>query len=177
MNEPAAPSLFGELIEPTTLRIRRLLPGPVERVWAYLTDSRLRAQWLAAGEMELAVGAPFEFVWRNDELTDPPGERPDVKPHEHRMASRIVEADPPRRLTFTWEGSGDVSIELEPQGDEVLLTLVHRRLPNRANLLGVSSGWHAHLDLLAARARGETPEPFWDHWRRIRDDYEGRIPA
>ena len=51
---------FGELVEPATLRIQRLLPGPVERVWDYLTRSELRRQWLAVGEMELKPGASFE---------------------------------------------------------------------------------------------------------------------
>ena len=60
---------YGTLIEPATLKIQRLLPGPIERVWAYLTQSDLRRQWLAAGEMDMKVGAPFEFVWRNGELT------------------------------------------------------------------------------------------------------------
>ena len=27
------------LIEPGTVKLERLLPGPVERVWAYLTES------------------------------------------------------------------------------------------------------------------------------------------
>ena len=93
------------------------------------------------------------------------------------MQSRIIEIEPPRRLSFAWEGSGDVSIALEPQGDEVLLTLIHRRLPSRGMMIGVSAGWHAHLDLLAARARGETPTRFWDSVRRLREEYEGRIPA
>ena len=53
-------------------KIQRILPGPIERVWAYLTDSDLRRRWLAAGPMEMKVGAPFELVWRNDELSDPP---------------------------------------------------------------------------------------------------------
>ena len=35
----------GRLVEPTTLEIQRLLPGPIERVWAYLTDDALRRQW------------------------------------------------------------------------------------------------------------------------------------
>ena len=170
-------SRFGELMEPTTLRIQRLLPGPIERIWAYLTESDLRAQWFAAGEMEPAVGAPFELVWRNDTLTDPPGERPEGYRDEHRMQSRILEIDPPRRLTFTFEGSGDVTIELKPEGEEVLLTLTHRRLPNRGMMLGVSSGWHAHLDVLTARTRGEKPEPFWDEVRRLRGEYERRLPA
>jgi len=36
------------LIKPSTIRFERLLPGPVERVWAYLTESKKRATWLAA---------------------------------------------------------------------------------------------------------------------------------
>src|SRR5262245_23524320 len=77
MNAYAKPDAYGVLTEPTTLKIQRLLPGPIERVWAYLTESNLRRKWLAAGEMEMKAGAPFELVWRNDELTDPPGLRPD----------------------------------------------------------------------------------------------------
>src|SRR6185369_15079892 len=149
--EGAALDPFGALTEPTTLEIQRLLPGPVERIWAYLTESELRRQWLAAGEMEMKVGAPFEFVWHNDELTDPPGQRPPGFSDEHRMESRITELDPPRKITFTWQRSGDVSFELEPRGNRVLLTVIHRRLPDRATLLKVGPGWHSHLDILVAR--------------------------
>ena len=77
MDAKIKPDAYGELIEPTTLKIQRLLPGPIERIWAYLTDSELRRKWLAAGAMEMKVGAPFELVWRNDELNDPPSARPD----------------------------------------------------------------------------------------------------
>ena len=65
------PDAYGALIEPATVKIARLLPGPIERVWAYLTESDLRRRWLASGVMELKVGAPFELVWRNGDLTDP----------------------------------------------------------------------------------------------------------
>ncbi|MCX7172401.1 MAG: SRPBCC family protein [Proteobacteria bacterium] len=177
MNEPAILDPYGVLTEPATLKIQRLLPGPIERVWAYLTESELRRQWLAAGQMEMKVGAPVELVWRNDELTDPPGQRPDGFPEEHRMQSRITELDPPRKLAFVWQGSGDVSFELEPQRKEVLLTITHRRLPDRKTLLMVGAGWHMHLDLLVARAAGKTPAPFWEGWSRLQKDYDQRIPA
>ena len=52
-----------------------LLPGPVERVWAYLTDSDLRSKWRASGQMEMKVGAPFEFVWRNSDMKWTPSVR------------------------------------------------------------------------------------------------------
>ena len=168
---------YGVLIEPATLKIQRLLPGPIERIWAYLTESELRRKWLAAGVMEVKVGAQFELVWRNDELTDPPGQRPPGFSAERRMQSRITELDPPRKLAITWEGSGDVSFELEPNGDEVMLTLIHRRLPDRATLHWVGAGWHAHLDVLVARATGKEPTPFWDGLSRLRKEYDRRIPA
>jgi uncharacterized protein YndB with AHSA1/START domain len=177
MNQLATPDLHGVLTEPATLKIQRLLPGPIDRVWAYLTDSELRSRWLAAGPMEMKAGAPFEFVWRNDELTRPPGQRPPGFAEEQRMQSRIVEVDPPRKLVFTWNGSGDVSFELEPEGDAVLLTVIHRRLPSRSTLLMVAAGWHMHLDVLVARATGKEAPPFWDGWSRLHTEYDRRIAA
>ena len=177
MTKSEAPDAYGALIEPATLKIQRLLPGPIERVWAYLTDSELRRKWLAAGQMEMKVGAPFEFVWRNNELTNPPGQRPPGFGEEHRMQSRITEFDPPRKLAFTWQGSGDVSFELEPKGSKVLLTVIHRRLPDRATLLKVAAGWHMHLDILVARATGKEPAPFWDGWSHLQKEYDRRLPA
>ncbi|ULO25004.1 SRPBCC family protein [Methylocystis sp. SB2] len=177
MTDLATPNAYGALTEPATLTIERLLPGPIERVWAHLTESELRRKWLAAGPMEMKVGAPFEFVWRNDELTDPPGQRPTGFGDEHRMQSRITEVDPPRKLAFAWQGSGDVSFELEPRGDHVLLTVIHRRLPDRATLLKVGAGWHMHLDILVARATGRNPAPFWEGWSRLQKEYDKRMPA
>ena len=177
MNEVMTVDAYGVLTEPTTLKIQRLLPGPVERVWAYLTESELRRQWLAAGSMEMKTGAPFELVWRNNELTDPPGNRPPGFSEEHRMQSQITEIDPLRKITFTWNNSGDVSFELDAKGDEVLLTVIHRRLPDRATLLKHAAGWHMHLDVLVARAGGDEPAPFWDGWSRLMKEYDRRVPA
>src|SRR5215217_4442707 len=137
MNDLSTPGAYGELIEPTTLRIERLLPGPIERVWAYLTESDLRRQWLASGDMDMKVGTPFELVWRNNELTDPPGERPPGFGEEHRIQSEITELDPPRKLAFTFGNAGHITFTLEPKSSKVLLTLVHRRLPDRTTTLMV----------------------------------------
>jgi uncharacterized protein YndB with AHSA1/START domain len=165
---------YGVLTEPATLKLERLLPGPIERVWSYLTKSELRRQWFASGDMTLKAGAPFTLTWRNDELTEPSGERPEGFSKEHSMDCRITEIDPPRKLVFPFGEHGIVSFTLEPKGDEVLLTMLHTRVPSRSTLLKVSTGWHAHLDLLAARLRGETPVPFWDSIARLKTDYEKR---
>lgn len=174
MTASPTPDPYGRFADPETLTIQRLLPGPIERVWAYLTESDKRARWLAAGDMEMAAGAEFELVWRNDTLTDPPGRRPDDFGREHRMRSRILELDPPHRLVFSWDGSGPVSIDLEPRGERVLLTLIHRRLDGEMRLM-VGPGWHCHLDVLAARLAGAAPEPFWDAWARLRTEYRSRF--
>ncbi|MER8436982.1 SRPBCC family protein [Mesorhizobium sp. M1312] len=168
---------YGELTEPATFTIHRLLPGPIERVWAYLTESDLRRQWMAAGQMEMKAGTSFEFIWRNDELTDPPGQRPAGFPEEHRMEGRITELDAPRKLAITWGNTGGVSFLLEPKGNDVLLTVTHRRLPEREIQLNVTAGWHMHLDMLAARLAGKTLTSFWEGWSRLREEYDRRLPA
>lgn len=177
MNDIAPPGTYGVLVEPTTLRIQRHMPGPIERVWSYLTDSDLRRQWLAAGAMGTQVGSAFEFVWRNDELTTPPGTRPAGFDAEHRMQGTITELNPPHRLSITWGNTGGVTFDLAPAGSRVLLTVTHHRVADPDLLQKVSAGWHAHLDVLVARATGEEPAPFWESWLRLRDDYSRRTAA
>lgn len=177
MNEVSAIDAYGVMTEPATLRIQRLLPGPVERIWSYLTESDKRKQWLAAGDMEMKVGSPFTFTWRNSELGDDTGTRPEGMPEEHSMDSRITELRAPYRLSFSWREHGEVTIDLEPQGDEVLLTVTHKRISDRNNMLMVGAGWHMHLDVLASKLAGTRTEPFWNGWLRLKDEYDRRIPA
>ncbi len=177
MTDAITTSDYGSLVEPTTLRIERMLPGPVERVWSYLVDSEKRRRWLASGDMPLTVGATFTLTWRNDELTDPPGERPEGFGTEHSMVSRILAVDVPRRLAFTFGTQSEVEITLEPAGASVRLILVHRRVPERSFLLNVSAGWHAHLDLLVAAVGEHQPTAFWDSFKRLKSAYDARLPA
>lgn len=175
MSELATPDAYGVLTEPAVLQIQRLLPGPIERVWRYLTESDLRARWLASGKMDLTVGAGFSFTWRNDRLTEQAGQRPEGFSEEHSMESRILAVEPLRKLVFTWGTGSEVSFELQSSGQRVLLTVTHRRLPSRDVTLMVGPGWHAHLDILAARLEGTEPGPFWDDWKRLKGEYEARL--
>ncbi len=177
MTDAATLDAYGRLSEPTTLTIERRLPGPIERVWDYLTTSDLRRQWLARGEMEPRVGGAATLTWRNDELNDPPGRRPEGFGEEHSMDATITAWDPPRRLAFTWGDTGGVSFDLAEQGGEVLLTLTHSRIADRAMRLNISAGWHMHLTMMAARIRGETPPDFWSGWAALKAEYEQRLPA
>ncbi len=177
MSDVAMLDEYGVQTGTDTIEIKRLLPGPIDRVWSYLTESDLRRRWLAAGEMGLKAGLPFEFTWRNDELTDPPGKRPEGFGVEHKATMTMVAVDPPHSLVFTWPETGEVSFVLEEQGDEVLFTITHKRAPNRRTMVGVSAGWHMHVDVLAGLLRGKPVTHFWDRMMPLREYYDARLAA
>lgn len=60
---------YGKMTAPDTLRLERLLPGPIERVWAYLTEPDKRAKWLAGGPMELRAGGRAELRFNHADLS------------------------------------------------------------------------------------------------------------
>lgn len=174
---------YGMIIEPGTLRIQRLLPGPIERVWAYLTESDKRAIWLAAGAMKLENGAPLELEFRNSDLAgehEPPPAK--YKQHGGCVSNRghITCLFPPRLLSFTWAEQdqgrpSEVTFELTEQGSAVLLTVTHRRLANRDEMLSVAGGWHTHLDILLDRLHDRAPQPFWSTHARLEEEYRARL--
>ena len=150
------------LIKPSTIRFERLLPGPVERVWAYLVDSRKRATWLAAGEFDLRVGGRIELMFENDKLSDE--SNPAGGGGMRKFEGRITRLEPLRALAHTWKwdgGDSEVIYQLTPKGKDVLLTLEHR-LPEGSELVkGVGGGWATHVGILADQLNGVKPRPFW----------------
>lgn len=169
----------GVITEAGAIRFERLLPGPIERVWEYLTVPEKRRLWLADGPMDLRPGGEMELTWRNSELARPDEIMPErfARFEGASMKGRIIRAEPPRLLVHSWDEDAEVIYELAERGDKVLLTLTNRKLPNRAEMVGVSGGWHSHLEMLTARLEGVEPPRFWDLVERVRSEYEERIPA
>lgn len=172
---------YGIVTEPGAVRIERLLPGPIERIWSYLTDSDKRRQWLAGGPMELKLGGHVENVFRNSELTrndDPPPAHMAAFA-EHRVPGEVIACEPPHLLAYSWGGapgeSSEVRFELATRNGKVLLTVTHRRLAEDGALLNVAAGWHTHLDILAARLEGSEPDGFWRTHTRLVAEYGRRI--
>lgn len=155
-----------QLLAPDTVRFERVLPGPIERVWSYLVDSDKRGQWLAAGAMEQRVGSEFQMRFHHVELSQtpvPPPER--FKDFEGGKTTmhRVLACDPPHRLAMTWgslDDPSEVTFDLAPTGNQVRLTVTHRKL-KPADIAGTSGGWHTHLDVLSDRLDGHLPQPFW----------------
>ncbi|WP_257816439.1 SRPBCC domain-containing protein [Phenylobacterium sp. J367] len=67
---------FGMSPGPGVVRFERLLPGPIERVWAYLTESEKRGRWFAVGEMDLREGGHADINFRHAQLSDVPDPPP-----------------------------------------------------------------------------------------------------
>lgn len=175
---------YGKLVDQATFTIERQLPGPIERVWAYLVEPEKRAQWFCAGVFELHSGGRAEFLFDHRRITpadDRPPKKYDQFAGESRLEGKILKAEPPRLLVFEWpEMSGEstkVTIELAPQDDKVWLKLTHEKLEKRDSLISASAGWHAHLDILKAKLEGAASPRFWAAHTRLEMEYDKRIPA
>jgi uncharacterized protein YndB with AHSA1/START domain len=160
------------------VRIVRTLPGPIERVWEYITDPEKRARWFCGGVLEQKAGGKVEFAMVHKNLAPdetPPAKFAHVQDPGVTFEGRVLRCEPPRLLVYTF-GSDDseVTFELTPQGKQVLLVLTHRVRGDeeRAELTNYAAGWHTHLALLVAQLEG-TPRPkFWATHAKLAADYE-----
>ena len=113
-----------------------------EKLWEALTDREFSKQYWFGTEVrsDWKVGSPFALV--TDGKTTDTGE--------------ILEADPPRRLSYSFkhqhfeemrdEPATKVVFTIEPLGSIVKLTVTHEGFMEGSKLLGaVSNGWPAIL--------------------------------
>lgn len=172
---------LGIATAPRTVRIERLLPGPVERVWTYLTDAEKRGKWLARGPMAGHAGGPVELTFRHSELSTAPTPEKYRKYEGHRNIGKVIRCEPPTYLSFTWEeGNGtasEVSFELQAAGDDTLLTLTHSRLADHGAMVSVASGWHTHLSVLINVLNGVETADFWAKLEHLEAEYDRALPA
>lgn len=130
-----------------------------ERLWQALTDPAFtRRYWGNEFETDWKVGS--QYTWKQDGLTMA---NPDQV---------ILEADPGRRLSYTWttmsrealehwgfsrediehvlsEPRSSVTFEIEPMGEVVKLTVIHGGFePGSVTLQSISGGWPAILSSL-----------------------------
>lgn len=155
----------------------RLLPGPIERIWAYLTDPEKRARWFCGGGLEQKAGGKVEFAMVHKNLAPdetPPAKYAQVQDPGVTFDGRVLRCEPPRLLAYTF-GSDDseVTFELTPQGKQVLLVLTHRtRGDEQADLTNYASGWHTHLTHLIAVLEDGPRPPFWSLHATLKVEYE-----
>jgi uncharacterized protein YndB with AHSA1/START domain len=111
-----------------------------EKLWSALTDDVefMKQYWFGTHcESAWTAGSPWKMVYPDGRITDD---------------GEIVEADPPRRLVIRWrnqwkpelkaEGESLCTMELEPSGTAVKLSITHtiEREPSKL-IEAVSGGW------------------------------------
>jgi uncharacterized protein YndB with AHSA1/START domain len=168
------------VVEPGTVKLERLLPGPLERVWAYVTEPDKRAKWLCGGALELRVGGQVRMEFDHDKISSEktPPEKRQSKGDMGQHAGVVTRLEPLRLLAHTWTWNGgdtEVTYELAPRGKEVLLTIIHRRVEGRDLTAGVMGGWDVHTGILADVLNGVEPRPFWKTHAKLLKEYAATL--
>jgi uncharacterized protein YndB with AHSA1/START domain len=178
---------YGKMLDPHTLQFVRILPGPIERIWAFLWDGEKRGEWFASGPMPTKVGESFGMYFKHSTLSpnqaEPPEKMREMDRTGHHSRNVLLAYEPPHRLVFSFGPEKNVDSEVEfllkeegdPKDNRVRLTLTHRKIPDRAFALQVSGGWHSHLAILQDKAEGKVPPSFWDVWRAMESAYEDKV--
>lgn len=119
-------------------------------VWAVLTDTKRLPAWYGNGVIESRVGGTIRLMGGH-------------------IRGTVTQWQPLRKLAYSWNvfGTGEetspypesyLSLELSPQANGTLLTLVH--LPVLEHFEKVNAmGWHTYLDMVDAAVRGAPVEP------------------
>ncbi|MEL6364879.1 MAG: SRPBCC family protein [Pseudomonadota bacterium] len=170
---------YAEITAEDELVIERLLPGPIERVWDYLTDGDKRRDWLAGGRTDPSPGGAIVFEFDHSRLSDSPPPEKYADQQVVTMTGEVLVYEPPHRLAFTWPEKdapdARVTITLAAEGGKVRLRLVHSGLGGPDYRIGVSAGWHGHLDMLGNALAGDPRGDFWVRHMALEKTYKERL--
>jgi uncharacterized protein YndB with AHSA1/START domain len=142
---------LGEMFRVPGVRFFRRLPGPVEKVWAHLTQPDQLAGWYDAGS------------------TIEPREGGALSLNGGHIRGVVTQWRPPVKFAHTWNvfGSGEtvsaypesyLTLELAPEAGQVLLTLTHLPVLERFEPQN-AMGWATFLDILGDTANGREVSP------------------
>lgn len=171
---------YAQFPNKNTLRLERILPGPIEKVWACLTEDEHKKKWLSGGDVEPKVGGKVTHHFDNQAFSDEPEETPEKykqMPNQVTMYGEVLIWKPYSLLSYSWEeedgSSSEVTFQLsELEDDKVKLVLIHTKLPDsREFKVGVSAGWHTHFNILRNILEGKKPGGFWGVHMPLEEEY------
>jgi uncharacterized protein YndB with AHSA1/START domain len=170
-------SYDGILRDLHTVEFKRLIPGPIELAWEFLTKREKLKTWFADVTLEPRLGGAVDIHFDPDTCGG----------CSAGVRGVVREFRPPHVVAFSWiqlkaqpDGSmqerdeGEVRFELAARGDKVLLTLLHSRL-STDELIGHSAGWHAYLQNLESLMSERGRIDFMATARRVRPGYEDQL--
>ena len=135
----------GDVIAESAVRFVRAFDAAPEKIWRFLTDSRLLPEWYGEGGIEPREGGKVTLMGGH-------------------VRGVVTGWRPQEFLAYTWnvfspreEVSRFPISYLEFSLDGSQLTLLHRPVPP-AMQNQTMMGWHTMLDLIQAGLRGEFPK-------------------
>jgi len=136
----------------------RRLPHPPDKVWRAVTEPEHMAVWFP-DEMvgDRRAGAPLKFVTSHGDGFD----------------GEMLAFDPPSVMELRW-GTDRLRIELQPDGDGTVLTLVDT-FAERGKAARDAAGWHECLNRLVSELNGEDPSKWGKPWRDLNSIYVERF--
>ena len=167
----------GQFIAPNEIRLLRLLPGPIERVWDYLVDDEKRSRWFAGGSLEKRKGGKVRLVFNSKTIVP---DEPLPAGMTDTNCSKVTECtvtrfEPPRVLSYTFGSTAEseVTFELFPFGDQVQLVLTHRSYGQEdiEDITNFAAGWHTCIAQLVAEMEGKPRPKFWPMHAQMRKKY------
>ncbi len=135
----------GEIIPESAVRFVRTFDASAEKIWAFLTDSKLLPEWYGEGAIEPREGGKVALMGGH-------------------IRGVVTGWRPQKFLGYTWnvfQPGDDVSrwpvSYLEFTLEAPRLTLIHRPIP-QAMQDRTMMGWHTMLDLIEAGLGGSFPK-------------------
>lgn len=169
----------GRILNSNTVRLERVFPAPIDRVFEYFSEPELLSKWLMPATLEPRVGGRIQLTSAPipANVVDPLEKTPQVT----FIRGLISHYDPPRLIAYSWnevtyEVSTEVRFELEQRGEDVYLVLTHSRLP-AAFMAAVAAGWHVNLEIVLALIKGETPGDFFARFNSLLEEYKLAVAA
>jgi uncharacterized protein YndB with AHSA1/START domain len=143
----------GRIDKVPSVTFTRILPGPIERVWSFIAETKNLPAWFG-----------------NDSTIEP-RQGGKVSLMGGHIRGTVTQWQPPKKLVYTWNvyepsdppnatsafPESYPTFELDPAGNDVRLTLTHfpvlERFVNQNAM-----GWHTMLDIVSAGLRGQKIE-------------------
>src|SRR3954451_5380557 len=141
-----------------TLTFTRRLPHPPQKVWRAVTEPEHLAVWFPQEIVgERRAGAPLKFV-------DSGGDG---------FEGGMVVFDPPSVMEILW-GTDRIRIELQPDGDGTVLTLVDT-FTELGKAARDAAGWHECLERLGGELDGRNHAAWGHGWADLHAIYGERF--
>jgi uncharacterized protein YndB with AHSA1/START domain len=139
----------GRIVQEAAAVFERILPGPIEKVWTFLTEASRLPEWYGEGSIEPREGGAVSLMGGHIR-----GVVTAWRPHS--ALGYTWNVFQPDETVSAWPVSY-LEFALKPADGTVALTLVHRPIPEAMQNL-TCMGWHTMLDLVEAGLRGEFPK-------------------